>query len=516
MSKGKHDETIQVYARIRPPDKKKSRRHGTAEYDINTENEKQIDLLKIIVPKDGIGGYIDNTIEKHSFQFEKVFDQQSNQEHIFNTVALPVVNNVINGYNGTIFAYGQTGSGKTFTMTGGPENYDDRGLIPRTISQIYSKIQSLSTNESFSIRVSYLEIYNNNGYDLLDPSHENSKLEDLPKVRMYEDESGIMTLTDISLTQANTEEDALNLLFVGDTNRMICETPNNDTSSRSHCIFTIFLEARTKTGVDSDKIRRSKLHLVDLAGSERVSKSQVTGSVLKESTYINLSLHFLEHCIVSLHEKMQGKRSHVPYRSSMITSFLRDSLGGNCKTVMIATISLDKKCLSESISTCKFSQRVALIKNNAKINEEIDPNIVIAKLKLQVKQLKQELAILRNEQIIEQGPLSQQEKIDCTQLIERYIEPNNDDSQPQHDNTVLLPIQDPRKVQYCYQRFRTLCATHVNKLTCSTINNPKLPPNLKHDHSKVVSDKIVLQGEVSKLKQTVWFLFVTRSEIVGV
>ncbi|CAF1278776.1 unnamed protein product, partial [Didymodactylos carnosus] len=197
---------------------------------------------------------------------------------------------VISGYNGTIFAYGQTGSGKTFTVTGGPERFADRGIIPRCLSYIFQEFGK-QTDQSHTVHVSYLEIYNENGYDLLDPKHEASRLEDLPKVLLMEDEDQNMHLKNLSIHPAQNEEEALNLLFLGDTNRMIAETPMNQASTRSHCIFTIHV---TSKEIGSASIRKAKLHLVDLAGSERVSKSNPNGLLLTEAKYINLSLHYLE------------------------------------------------------------------------------------------------------------------------------------------------------------------------------------------------------------------------------
>jgi kinesin family protein 6/9 len=172
----------------------------------------------------------------------------------------------------------------------------------------------------------------------LDASRDAKKLEDLPKVTLMEDGDELTHLKNLSMVPAICEEDALNYLFVGDTNRMIAETPSNPASSRSHCIFIITLTARMD---GEDIIRRSKLHLVDLAGSERVAKTKINGSLLKEAQHINLSLHYLEQVIMALHEQSNGKRTHVPYRNSMMTAVLRDSLGGNCMTTMIATLSVE-------------------------------------------------------------------------------------------------------------------------------------------------------------------------------
>lgn len=240
-----------------------------------------------------------------------------------------------------MFAYGQTGSGKTFTITGGAERYEDRGLIPRTLAMIFETMKK-QPDRQFQVYISYLEIYNNQGYDLLDPGHESTKsLEDLPRVSMMEDEDGNCHLRNLSMHLVNAEEDALNLLFLGDTNRAVSETPMNLASSRSHCIFTVSLESR-RAGA-TEIVLRSKLHLVDLAGSERAHKTGAKGQLLREATYINTSLHYLEMVIVALHEKSTKGRGHIPYRNSMMTSVLRDSLGGNCKTVMVATVSAEKE-----------------------------------------------------------------------------------------------------------------------------------------------------------------------------
>eukprot|EP00392_Amoebophrya_sp_AT5.2_P012318 g12416.t1 len=160
-------------------------------------------------------------------------------EEVFKEVAVPVITDALNGVNGTIFAYGQTGSGKTFTITGGSEKYVDRGLIPRTISEIFERIRKDGSSQH-QVFVSYLEIYNNSGYDLLSRDEQATKLEALPKVTLREDEEGNTHLRSLSVNVAATEEDALNLLFLGDTNRVVAETPMNDASTRSHCIFILF------------------------------------------------------------------------------------------------------------------------------------------------------------------------------------------------------------------------------------------------------------------------------------
>ncbi|XP_053918586.1 kinesin-like protein KIF6 isoform X2 [Cuculus canorus] len=427
-------ETIRVYARLKPL----GRRQQAGIYSV--DDEKSLPSLEIIVPHDLADGFINNKRESYKFKFHKIFDQEAKQDVVFDNIAKPVAECVLAGYNGTIFAYGQTGSGKTFTITGGAEHYNDRGIIPRTLSFIFDQLQK-DSSKVYTTHVSYLEIYNECGYDLLDPRHDASRLEDLPKVTIIEDSDQNIHLKNLSLHQATSEEEALNLLFLGDTNRMIAETPMNQASTRSHCIFTIHISSKEP---GSATLRRSKLHLVDLAGSERIAKTGLGGHLLTEAKYINLSLHYLEQVIIALAEK---NRSHIPYRNSMMTSVLRDSLGGNCMTTMIATLSIDKRNIDESISTCRFAQRVALIKNEAVLNEEIDPRLMIVQLKKEIQELKDELALVTGKQ--RTSELSQEELLQLDESIELFLKDNDPDS-------TLDVGADMRKIKYCFIRLKQL------------------------------------------------------------
>ncbi|XP_037342746.2 kinesin-like protein KIF6 isoform X1 [Pungitius pungitius] len=427
-------QTIQIFSRIKPS------KNTTAVYSVDND-EPTGAFLEFLVPRDQAEGFVNNKRECYKFRFLKVFDQAVKQEEIFTDIAKPVADSVLAGYNGTIFAYGQTGSGKTFTITGGAERYGDRGIIPRTLSYLFQRFSQVDSSMIYTTHISYLEIYNEMGYDLLDSRHEASRLEDLPKVLIMEDPDQNIHLRNLSLQQSANEEEALNLLFLGDTNRMIAETPMNQASTRSHCIFTVHV-CRREPG--SATLRRSKLHLVDLAGSDRVSKTGLTGQLLTEAKYINLSLHYLEQVIIALSEK---KRSHIPYRNSMLTSVLRDSLGGNCMTTMIATIAVDKRNLDESISTCRFAQRVALIKNEATLNEELDPALLIARLKREIQSLKEELAMLTGEQRDEQ--LTGEEIQSLEVLVKAFLE------DPDPDVTLSMG-PDMRKIQHCFSLLKIM------------------------------------------------------------
>jgi len=406
---------IKVFLRIRPCAKPSPAFQAEEERGaVSFELERQASDVEV-----------NNQKLSHNFRFDGILPMAITQEQVLNMVAKPVIDDVLSGVNGTIFAYGQTGSGKTFTITGGPTRYEDRGLIPRTIAYMFECFRR--SDAQYKMYISYLEIYQDTGYDLL---REDSaqKLEDLPKVQLREDDDGHFHLRNLSVNTAASQEDALNLLFLGDTNRVVAETPMNDASTRSHCLFIIWVES---TPPGSDVVRRSKLHLVDLAGSERVSRTGVEGKLLNEAKAINLSLHYLERVIVALHARSQGKQMHVPYRDSMMTSVLRDSLGGNCKTTMVACSAVEASNIDETISTCRFAQRVAQIKNDAKINEELDPTLLIARLKREAAELRQELSVARGG--VDGGgeeALTAEDVEQCRALVLQYVSRKVDPKEP--------------------------------------------------------------------------------------
>ena len=285
--------------------------------------------------------------------------------------------------------------------------------------------------EDIRIEVTYLEIYNDSAYDLLNAaSGGNARL---PKVTV-QDNGKQCTIRDLTVHPATTEETATNLLFVGKTNRTVAKTSMNLQSSRSHSIFTIYMTCRKP---DSDTIVRSKLNLVDLAGSERIGKSGAQGKQLTEAKHINLSLHYLEAVIVSL-QHSQRKR-HIPYRNSLLTKVLRDSLGGNCLTAMVATISSKTSNKYESISTCRFAQRVAMVDNKVQKNEILDDKTLIKQLRRKIAELTAELQLayaMRG--TVQEGEgatpvggasssptrgneLSSEERAKCRQIMHKFI-----------------------------------------------------------------------------------------------
>lgn len=303
---------------------------------------------------------------------------------------------MLEGYNGTVFAYGQTGCGKSHTMQGPDvppgiiltsEQIAQRGIISRSFDHIFEAM-SVTTGVRYLPLVSYLEIYNENIRDLLNPTITSSSL-----VLKEQPNEGVV-VQNLSMHAVHNAEECEQLLAIGTKNRMIGATLMNAGSSRSHSIFTINLEQITTSngnsnpGEDVSIIKKGKLNLVDLAGSERQAKTGATGDRLKEATKINLSLSALGNVISAL---VDGKAKHIPYRDSKLTRLLQDSLGGNTKTLMVACISPAEFNYDETLSTLRYASRAKNISNKPVINEDPKDAMLreyqaeISKLKLQLE-----------------------------------------------------------------------------------------------------------------------------------
>ncbi|XP_064783774.1 kinesin-like protein KIF3B [Oncorhynchus masou masou] len=293
-----------------------------------------------------------------SFTFDAVYDSESKQSDIYDDTVRPLVDSVLQGFNGTILAYGQTGTGKTFTMLGMPTD-NERGIIPNSFNHIFTQI-SRSQNQQYLVRASYLEIYREEVRDLL--CKDNNKKLDLKE----NPDSGVY-VKDLSSVVSKNVTEIEHVMNIGDQSRSVGFTNMNERSSRSHAIFMITVECSEKGADGEDHIRVGKLNMVDLAGSERQRKTGANGERLKEATKINLSLSALGNVISAL---VDGKSTHIPYRDSKLTRLLQDSLGGNAKTVMVATLGPASKNYEESLTTLRYADRAKNIKNKPKINED--------------------------------------------------------------------------------------------------------------------------------------------------
>ncbi|KAM0006500.1 putative plus-end-directed kinesin ATPase [Helianthus debilis subsp. tardiflorus] len=329
------------------------------------------------------------------FTFDHVACETIDQEALFKTVGQPMVENCLSGYNSCMFAYGQTGSGKTHTMLGEVNDLEikpspNRGMTPRIFEFLFARI--IAEEESrkderleYNCKCSFLEIYNEQITDLLDPSSTNLQLREDVKKGVY-----VENLTEY---EVHCVGDILKLLSQGSANRRVAATNMNRESSRSHSVFTCVIESRWEKDSTSN-LRFARLNLVDLAGSERQKTSGAEGERLKEAANINKSLSTLGHVIMVLVDGANSRTRHVPYRDSRLTFLLQDSLGGNSKTMIIANVSPSISSATETLNTLKFAQRAKLIQNNAVINEDASGDVVA--LQHQIRLLK-ELAILKRQ-----------------------------------------------------------------------------------------------------------------------
>ena len=378
--------------------------------------------INITIPRNENKGIINNQKENWSFQFDKILHNVA-QEEVFEYVK-SVISNATLGFNGTVFAYGPTGSGKTFTMSGSSSNFNYRGIIPRAITRLFQELGGKVDYES-KVSISYLEIYNEIIFDLLSPIPAN---EQKGEINFQEDSKGNVVVKGLTKHSVANEEEAFNLLFEGESNRTVSEHQLNKGSTRSHCIFTISVEMKSKVE-SSEKVLTSKLNFVDLAGSERVKETGSSGLALKEAAYINKSLTFLEQVVVALTDKTKRKE-YVPYRQSKLTHILKDAIGGNCRTIMIATIWPEEQFIMDTLSTLNFAKRMKNVVNDLSINIKLDKNAYVKKLSKEIKELKKELLMhntLANRGKINYDPYTPEEQYLQQQIALKFLSGEDED-----------------------------------------------------------------------------------------
>uniref|UniRef100_A0A673IIB0 Kinesin-like protein kif7 n=1 Tax=Sinocyclocheilus rhinocerous TaxID=307959 RepID=A0A673IIB0_9TELE len=322
------------------------------------------------------------------FHCDFVFEDNSTQEDVYTECVQPLIEAFFHGFNATVFAYGQTGSGKTYTI--GEANIsafrdDEQGIIPRAVAEIF-KLLDENDLIDFSVRVSYMEVYKEVFRDLLEVETASKD------INIREDEKGNVVLCGVKECEVEGLDEVLSLLESGKTARHTGATQMNPHSSRSHTIFTVLMGQRrggSRAAAGTVQILSSKFHFVDLAGSERILKTGNTGERLKESIQINSGLLALGNVIGALGDpKRRG--THIPYRDSKITRILKDSLGGNAKTLMIACISPSSSDFDESLNTLNYAKRARNIQNRATVNCQGEPDRIEG-LELQIKALRRAL-----------------------------------------------------------------------------------------------------------------------------
>ncbi|XP_024518825.1 kinesin-like protein KIN-12E [Selaginella moellendorffii] len=327
------------------------------------------------------------------FTFDHVACEAITQDKLFRIAGMPMVENCMRGYNSCVFAYGQTGSGKTHTMLGDITSKDseNRGLILRAFEHLFSTIRKeeqgrKDENLRYTCRCSFLEIYNEQITDLLEPSSTNLQVREDARKGVY--------VESLSEFEVNCLKDVTQLLLQGASNRKVAATNMNRESSRSHSVLTCVIESTWEREAVINR-RYGRLNLVDLAGSERQKSSGAENDRLKEAVNINKSLSTLGLVIMVLVDVANGKQRHVPYRDSKLTYLLQDSLGGNSKTMIISTVSPSICCSLDTLSTLKFAQRAKFICNNAVVNEDTSRDVNV--LRQQIYKLKEEVNRLRSQ-----------------------------------------------------------------------------------------------------------------------
>ncbi|KAF5395048.1 Osmotic avoidance abnormal protein 3 [Paragonimus heterotremus] len=342
-------ETVKVIVRCRPLNERETNLNCSEVIEIYNDTGQ----CSITTPGD-------KKSPPKNFFFDGAYDTGSTTEQIYNDICYPLVEGVTEGYNGTIFAYGQTGCGKSYTMQGLVESPLQRGIIPRAFDHIFETI-SVSQNTKFLVHASFLEIYNEEIRDLLARDVK-------AKLDLKEHPDKGVYVAGLSMHKVTSVQECQVIMGIGWKNRSTGATLMNADSSRSHSIFTIYLEmVDCDPDSNQERIRAGKLNLVDLAGSERQAKTGASGDRFKEATKINLSLSALGNVISAL---VDAKVKHIPYRDSKLTRLLQDSLGGNTKTLMIACLSPADNNYDESLSTLRYANRAKNIQNKPKINED--------------------------------------------------------------------------------------------------------------------------------------------------
>ena len=466
---------IATYVRLLPASKQSDR---LIEYTHTAAS-----TISFTIPDDADPSFLMNSDSNRlSYEFDQVFDADVTQSTIFDVVAKSKVLSVFDGINSTVFAFGQTGSGKTYTIFGG-DSFQDRGLIPRSIACLFKQYRIKKGHGGCSFlrcRVSFTEVYKETVYDLLDQNKKTLSIDQWPVVQVFEAENGL-TLRNLNVFDVETEDEALSLFFLGSANRH-STTRTTEKSSRSHAIFTIILDTKGIRENGKTVSTSGKINFVDLAGSDRLSKTNPSKIAIEETKSINLALHYLvslsippyfssplpeatrtkqmyfnlstltyldltsptqENVIISLREQ-KGKRveqgnthghRHVPYRNSMLTSILRDSLGGNCQTAFILNVSSERLSFEETISTCRFGQRLADVRTtHVHANAEISLADQLHACKSQLRRMEQQCHQLENENALLSAELSSerqtfqeqwqsrslnpQEKTDCKQRVQ--------------------------------------------------------------------------------------------------
>ncbi|XP_066119519.1 kinesin-like protein KIF18B isoform X1 [Saccopteryx bilineata] len=436
------DSTVRVVVRVRPPTPR----------ELESQRRPVIQVVdkQVLVfdPEEPDGGYLglkwgsihDGSRKKGkdlTFVFDRVFGEAATQQDVFQHTTHKILDSFLQGYNCSVFAYGATGAGKTHTMLG---REGDPGIMYLTTMELYRRLEALQEEKQFEVLISYQEVYNEQIHDLLEPKG---------PLAIREDPDKGVVVQGLSFHQPATAEQLLEMLTRGNRNRTQHPTDANATSSRSHAIFQIFVKQQDRVPGLTQALRVAKMSLIDLAGSERASSTQARGERLREGANINRSLLALINVLNALADA-KGRKSHVPYRDSKLTRLLKDSIGGNCRTVMIAAISPSGLTYEDTYNTLKYANRAKEIKLSLKSNVvSLDSHIsqyatICQQLQAEVATLKEKLRVYEAGAQAPQQDLAQPPKSSpLQQSLSSSSPPSRLPSQPStpelHPGSAVLP-----------------------------------------------------------------------------
>ncbi|XP_011640867.1 kinesin-like protein Klp61F [Pogonomyrmex barbatus] len=379
-SKKDKNQHIQVFVRVRP-------------INNNEKIGRSISVLELPSNKEVVVHERQQGNHSKKFTFDKVFGPSSKQVDVYNAVVNPLLEEVLAGYNCTVFAYGQTGTGKTFTMEGNStdptlhwQSDTTAGIIPRALSHLFDELRLLEVQE-YTVRVSFLELYNEELFDLLSPN------DDASKIRLYEDSTrkGSVIIHGLEEVTVHNKNEVYKILEKGSERRQTAATLMNAHSSRSHTVFSITVHIKENNVDGEELLKTGKLNLVDLAGSENVGRSGAVDRRAREAGNINQSLLTLGRVITALVERAP----HIPYRESKLTRLLQESLGGRTKTSIIATVSSASINLEETLSTLDYAHRAKNITNRPEINQKLSKKALLKEYTEEIERLRRDLLASR-------------------------------------------------------------------------------------------------------------------------
>ncbi|XP_067846718.1 kinesin-like protein KIF14 [Heptranchias perlo] len=372
------DSAVTVAVRLRPFNKREK-----------NENAQEVVFMKgqdTIVQHPETNHVYSFVYDFSFWSFDELHPEFSSQETVYKKIGFPLLEKAFEGYNTCLFAYGQTGSGKSYTMMG----FSEKGIVPRFCEQLFARVAKPEMQQiTYHIEMSYFEVYNEKIHDLLVGG--NGKMQVKQSLRVREHPVFGPYVADLSSNVVTSYVDVQGWLELGNKQRATAATGMNEKSSRSHSVFTLVMTQTKTEFVEEEEHEHcvtSRVNLVDLAGSERCFTAQTSGDRLKEGVSINKSLFTLGKVISALSEHSQAKKKvFIPYRESVLTWLLKDSLGGNSKTAMIATISPSASNVEETLSTLRYAKQARQIINIAKVNEDSSAKL-IRDLKLEIEKLK--------------------------------------------------------------------------------------------------------------------------------